>query len=51
MMLYYLPLRYLSERQTCLAVKLYNIYSFGYPLGIDSKEMLWPEDFPENKWE
>jgi hypothetical protein len=26
-------------------IKLYNVYSFGYPLGIDSKEMLWPEDF------
>jgi hypothetical protein len=25
-------------------IKLYNVYSFGYPLGIDSKEMLWPED-------
>lgn len=25
-------------------IKLYNVYCFGYPLGIDSKEMLWPED-------
>ena len=25
-------------------IKLYNVYSFGYPLGVDSKEMLWPED-------
>lgn len=48
MMLYYLPLRYLSQRQTRLATKLYNVYSFGYPLGVDSKEMLWPEDFSEN---
>jgi hypothetical protein len=48
MMLYYFPLRYLSKRQERLAIKLYNIYSFGYPLGIDSKEMLWPEDFPNH---
>lgn len=48
MMLYYLPLRYLSQRQTRLATKLYNVYSFGYPLGVDSKKMLWPEDFPGN---
>ncbi len=46
MMLYYLPLRYIPERQTRLAIKLYNVYSFGYPLGKDSKDMLWPEDFP-----
>jgi hypothetical protein len=46
MMLYYMPLRYISERQTRLAIKLYNVYSFGYPLGADSKDMLWPEDFP-----
>ena len=26
-------------------IKLYNIYSFGYAIGIDSKVMLWPEDF------
>jgi hypothetical protein len=25
-------------------IKLFNIYSFGYPLGIDSKQMLWSED-------
>jgi hypothetical protein len=25
-------------------VKLYNVYSFGYPIGVDSNEMLWPED-------
>ncbi len=48
MMLYYFPLRYLSERQARLAIKLYNVYSFGYPLGIDSKDMLWPEDFPNH---
>ncbi|OGG53022.1 MAG: hypothetical protein A3F84_24555 [Candidatus Handelsmanbacteria bacterium RIFCSPLOWO2_12_FULL_64_10] len=46
MMLYYMPLRPLSPRQERLAVKLYNVYSFGYPLGVDSPVMLWPEDFP-----
>lgn len=47
-MLYYMPLRgrFLSKRKTNLAVRLYNVYSFGYPLGIDSKKMLWPEDIP-----
>ncbi len=44
--LYYIPLRYISLRQERLATKLYNVYSFGYPLGVDSKEMLWPQDFP-----
>jgi hypothetical protein len=44
--LYYIPLRYISRRQERLAIKLYNVYSFGYPLGVDSKEMLRPEDFP-----
>ncbi|GAH26564.1 unnamed protein product, partial [marine sediment metagenome] len=48
MMLYYMPLRYINERQTRLAIKLYNVYSFGYPLGQDSKDMLWPDDFPGN---
>lgn len=46
MMLYYMPLRYLTERRERLAIKLYNVYSFGYPLGADSKDMLWPDDFP-----
>jgi hypothetical protein len=46
-MLYYLLLRHLSKRQEDLAIKLYNIYCFGYPLGADSSEMLWPEDFPD----
>lgn len=44
MMLYFILLRPLSERQERRAIKLYNIYSFGYPLGVDSKEMLWPQD-------
>lgn len=48
MMLYYFPLRYLSKNQERLAIKLYNVYSFGYPLGTDSKNMLWPEDFPNH---
>jgi len=47
MMLYYIPLRYISKRQERLTVRLYNVYCFGYPLGVDSKEMLWPEDFPD----
>lgn len=45
MMLYYILLRRLSERHDRIASKLYNIYCFGYPLGVDSREMLWPEDF------
>jgi len=48
MMLHYIPLRYISERQDRLAIRLYNVYSFGYPLGVDSKDILWPEDFPDN---
>lgn len=43
-MLYYMPLRPLSPRQERLAIRLYNVYGFGYPLGVDSKEMLWPKD-------
>ena len=46
MMLYYIPLRYISKRQGRLATRLYNVYCFGYPLGVDSDDMLWPEDFP-----
>jgi hypothetical protein len=47
----------ISERQMCLAAKLYNIYAYGYPLGIDARkiakdgqeklrpgEILWPSD-------
>jgi hypothetical protein len=47
MMLYYVPLRYISERHKRLAIRLYNVYSFGYQAGIDNKEMLWPQDFPD----
>ncbi len=49
--LYSMPLRgrFLSKRKTDLAIRLYNVYSFGYPLGIDSKEMLWPEDISGDK--
>ncbi len=46
--LYYIMLRHLSPRQDLRAIKLYNVYSFGYPLGIGSKEMLWPEDIKKN---
>lgn len=51
--LYYIMLPYhyrdvkLSKKQIIIKrkmVKLYNVYSFGYQMGIDSKEMLWPED-------
>ncbi len=44
MMLYYMPLRYLSAWHAKLAIKLYNIYGFGYSVGVDSKEMIWPDD-------
>jgi len=44
-MLYYMPLRYISPRHQRLAIRLYNVYSFGYALAADSREMLWPEDF------
>ena len=47
-MLYLLPLRFISKREKDLAIRLYNVYSFGYPLGIDSYEMLWPEDFHQS---
>lgn len=49
--LYYMPLRgrFLSKRKTRLAIRLYNVYSFGYPIGIDSKKMLWPEDISGKK--
>jgi hypothetical protein len=63
MMLYYIPLRIkhmrprhktrieirkFRERIDEKATRLYNVYCFGYPLGVDSKEMLWPEDFPDS---
>ncbi len=47
MMLYFILLRPLSNRQKYIATRLYNIYSFGYPLGADSKEMLRTGDFPD----
>jgi hypothetical protein len=46
-MLYHLVLRRLSAREDAIAIRLYNVYSFGYSLGVDSREMLWPEDFSE----
>ena len=33
-----------QKRRKQKMIKLYNVYSFGYPLGIDSKIMLWPDD-------
>jgi hypothetical protein len=47
MMLYHMMLRPLSMRHDRIAAKLYNVYGFGYPLGVDSRKMLWPEDFTE----
>ena len=44
MMLYYLMLRYISKYQGQRAIKLYNAYSFGYPLAVEAKDMLWPDD-------
>jgi hypothetical protein len=46
-MLYHIILHRLSPRQDQIAIRLYNVYSFGYPLGVDSKEMLWPADFSD----
>ncbi len=46
-MLYSLPLRPLTDTQVWLAAQIYNIYSFGYPLGLDhgrKYEMLWWEN-------
>jgi hypothetical protein len=51
--LYYMPLRgrFLSKRKTRLAIRLYNVYSFGYPFGIGSKKMLWPDDISaKSRW-
>jgi hypothetical protein len=47
MMLYYIPLRHISKRHERLSTRLYNVYSFGFQAGVDSKEMLWPQDFPD----
>jgi hypothetical protein len=44
MMLYYVILRYISAYQGHRAIKLYNAYSYGYPLAVGAKDMLWPED-------
>lgn len=49
MMLYYLILRYISKYQGQRAIKLYNAYSFGYPLAVDAKGMLWPEYFSDGQ--
>lgn len=49
MMLYYIMLRPLPDRHDRLATRLYNIYGFGYPLGVDSREMLWPQDFDDGQ--
>ena len=46
MMLYYVIYRrqYIHPRQGQQAIKLYNAYSYGYPLAVDAKDMLWPQD-------
>ena len=44
MMLYYILLRRMSKRQSRRAIRLYNVYSYGYPIGVDNDDMLWPED-------
>jgi len=49
MMLYYILLRRLSQRAERLATRLYNVYCFGYPLGVDSDKMLWPEDLRQKR--
>lgn len=52
MMLYYMIIRienysFATQKKTSLkgikAIRLYNIYSFGYPIGADHKKMLWWE--------
>ena len=50
-MLYAPVLRDRSQRQGRIATKLYKVYCFGYPPGIDSAEMLWPveHDFPHGE--
>jgi hypothetical protein len=49
MMLYYMMLRRLPDRHDRLATRLYNVYGFGYPLGVESREMLWPQDFDDGQ--
>lgn len=44
-MLYLLALRPLTDRLRQLTAKLYNVSAYGYALGIDSRAMIWPEDF------
>jgi hypothetical protein len=44
MMLYYILLRPLTDDEIRWAAQIYNIYSFGYPLGLDygrKRYMLW----------
>ncbi|MFH0801424.1 MAG: hypothetical protein V2A78_03435 [bacterium] len=46
--LHHILLRFLTKRHARIAVHLYNAYSFPYPLAIDSHDVLWPEEFPDN---
>jgi hypothetical protein len=45
--LYFLIVRPLKQRESRRAITLYNVYSFGYSGGIDSAELLAPEDFDQ----
>jgi hypothetical protein len=53
MMLYYAILRCRSIREEQRAIALYNIYGYGYALGMNyrnkegRREMLWPQDLDE----
>jgi hypothetical protein len=53
MMLYYAIPRARTEQEYQRAVALYNMYGFGYALGMTFRnergvrEMLWPEDLDE----
>jgi hypothetical protein len=44
--LYHVLMERLAPRCARLATRLYNVYCFGYGHGVDSREMLWPEDLP-----
>ena len=44
LMLHHIILRPLSKRQLRLAVRLYNVYGFGYPPAKDAEDVLWFEE-------
>ena len=48
--LYEIQMRYISKSQLQRAIRIYNVYCFGYPLAVDAKsETLWPDDVPEDE--